>query len=448
MFANHAKPNYPDILGYVTGGDRFSVAPLEFALSTGRSATRAGDSFNVFVLVQNTVDVSVTMAISLNLPELPNTEGFMARTTHLHILIRPAEVGYVKLPITTAPSLPVGDYRLSVDITTEVNGKAQPIRAINKDPNLDYYFTFSEEALNHIIKLKPMTFHTGTRGIFSANLSAPLRVASAKRKTYDPPKGANWFSLWSLSDNSDVRPLLERHHKDLSTKILPLLKRERLFKPLFQATQNRFHKAGYQMQPVEAHFLTKLMVHILESAADLQTLNDYQGEEIYNVAQLLKTGWQTNGAPIRLPIWCHHYLNLLNTKPDSLDNPLLTLSTVLYDELLRDAINHGFRMIEAFNHEALGTREEIENYGKQIIQMLWNPEVHLSFVDIYLPLVVGGILINESVLLPHEQILTELNTLADVSVRETRSEANIDDDSFHMIDSLIGAALAKYGYHR
>jgi hypothetical protein len=241
---------------------------------------------------------------------------------------------------------------------------------------------------------------------------------------------------------------LERHHKDLSTNVLPLLTRERLFKPLFQATQKRVTKAGSQLQPVKAPVLTKLLVHLLESAADLQPLKDYEGEEIYNVAQLLKTGWQTNGAPIRLPIWCHHYLNLLNTKPDSLDNPLLTLSTVLYDELLRDAINHGFRLIEAFNHESLGTRDEIESYGRQIIQLLWNPEVQLTFVDIYLPLVVGGILINESVLLPNEQILTELNTLADVSVRETRSEANMDDASFHMIDSLIGAALAKYGYHR
>lgn len=448
MFANNAKPNYPDILGYLTAGERFCINPLEFALSTDKSAVWAGDAFNVFLLIQNTVDVSVTVTINLNLPTAHNLDGFMTRTNIMHILIRPAEMGYIQFPVTTAPTLAVGNYKLNVDISIEVNGKPQIIRTTNKDPNLDYYFTFSEESLTHIIKLKSLTFYTGTRGIFSTTLAAPIKVATAKRRTILPTRGANWKSLWSLSDHSDVRPLLERHYKDLSTKILPLLRRERIFKPLIQAAQKRFAKAGYQMHKVEAHFLTKLMVHILESGAGLHALTEYEGEQMYNVARLLETGWRTNGLPIRLPLWCHHLLHLLNTRNDVLDDPIATLTTALYDELLRDAINHGFRLIEAFNHEALGTRQEIENYGRQLVQMLWNPDVQLSFEDIYLPLVISGILINESVLLPHEQILTGLNTLADVSVRETRAEANIDDASFQLIDSLIGAALAKYGYHR
>lgn len=445
MFANNAKPNYPDILGYLTKGERFNVNPLEFALSTGRKAIRAGEMFSIFLLIQNTVDVSVTVTINLKLPEVRSEKGFMTRTNNLHILVRPAEMGYVRLPVTTTPTLPVGNYKLTVEITTEINGKPQIVRTTSKDTNLNYYFTFSEEALDHITKLKPMTFYTGSRGIFTSTLEAPLKVASARRKTALPTRGANWHSLWSLSDHSDARPLLERYHKDIATRILPVLTRDRLFKPLYNATRDRFAKAGYQMQPVEVHFITKLLVHVLESAADLQT-TQYKGEEIYNVTRLLKTGWQTNGLPIRLPIWCSHLLHLLNTRQDVLEQPIVSLSTVLYDELLRDAINHGFRLIEAFNHEALGTREEIENYGRQIVQMLWDTDVHLSFVDIYLPLVIGGLLANESVLMSYEQILTELNTLADVSAYHTHDEANADDASVALINLLIGAALRKYGY--
>ena len=47
-------PNYPDILGYATGGQRISINGLQVALATAPRIVKAGRGFQVIFLAQNT----------------------------------------------------------------------------------------------------------------------------------------------------------------------------------------------------------------------------------------------------------------------------------------------------------------------------------------------------------------------------------------------------------
>ncbi len=452
-----SKPNYPDILGYLTGGTRFSVDHVECAVAALSNTVMTGEIFTLFVLMQNTVDVRVTTTISLDVSGGALLDEILVPRTHqMRVLLRPAEVGFAMIPIAVRPSARRGKFSLDVTVGTETGGEAKTIRTTSKQPpSLDYYFNFSEQALARITKLRKLTFHTGKRGLFntgmltgmtgmlfSPRLALPLQIKKSERKTHLPPKGADWMSLWSLDDNADSRHLLERNQKQLEDEILPQLTRKRLSAPFYQTTMSRFSKAGYTISEVEGKFITRLLVHMLETVPDRKYL--YEGEAYFDLVNTLREGWSNDGLPVDLPGWCRSFLNLLASRPNLVQNVPRTLADRLYDEVLRDAVIHGFSLIHHFMNIELGTHADITAYGDQIVRMLWDPDIELTFTDVYLPLVVGGVLVLDNIRYKDEHILKELNLLADASVRNRVAS---DDQAFQLIDRIISVALRKYGYH-
>jgi hypothetical protein len=68
-------------------------------------------------------------------------------------------------------------------------------------------------------------------------------------------------------------------------------------------------------------------------------------------------------------------------------------------------------------------------------------------VDIYLPLVLGGALVDDYVLLPQEQPLDNLHALLEV-VRDHEADGRTADNAFvlDISEKVIDYALRKYGF--
>ncbi len=64
---NH-PPNYPDILGYVTGGQQMLVSVIQAALALRPEVVPAGRPFEAIVMLQNTTDVNVEVTATVQLP--------------------------------------------------------------------------------------------------------------------------------------------------------------------------------------------------------------------------------------------------------------------------------------------------------------------------------------------------------------------------------------------
>src|SRR5215468_1697322 len=96
--------NYPDVLGFLTGGQRASFGAAQVALAVRPRLIRAGRPFEVILLVQNASDGAIDVTMTLHLPNIDarrQHDRFLTKTQKLVVTVKGAEVGYVVLPVTT-----------------------------------------------------------------------------------------------------------------------------------------------------------------------------------------------------------------------------------------------------------------------------------------------------------------------------------------------------------
>lgn len=446
------EPNYPDILGYLTQGERLTIANVvEVAMAVHPAVARTGRPFEVIAIMQNVTDVNLQITAVLQIPpkDMKNKEGkFLIKNDRLSITLHPAETGYLVLPVSSQLDTAPGDYRIGIEFDVKPLDKPRRVRQKPEDKkavNLHYYFSLTEESLNQLSALKSLTFTAEKRGMFSRGVEAPFRLATGKEiKPFR--RNPEWVSLWSLGTDTDVRPLLERYHTVLTQKVLPQMTAFQLYQPLYNSTRDRIYIAGYQISDVEIHYIVKLMVEVLQLSAQGLTQELYPGENMYRVAGTIKKGWPTDGSPIALPNWCRKLLYTIGFDNRVLENPIEALSRPLYEDLMRDAIWHGFKLLHAATNTDLGSDDDIRAYSNQIIKALWEPDVSLDFLDVHMPLVLGGLLVDERVKMASENKFDYLHEL--LNMYETRAQEYGEDMAlfFELGEYLVDGLLQKYGF--
>jgi hypothetical protein len=366
--------------------------------------------------------------------------------------MHPAEVGYISWKMGTRPETAISDsYKVGVSLETETIGKERRIRQPDYyEQDLKYYFNLSEESLKRVASLKELTFSSQKRGFLGAGIEAPLRITTAKvgkPVSLEP----TWISLWTLHENTDARPMLERYGQIMLDEILPYLNRETLYEPLCQATRKRIKAAGYDIHPTEVHFIAKLLISTIEmdDAPPEYEMGAGKIKRQHNpsVAELVAKDWTHTVGPLPLPSWSRSMLHMIGLNEDIKNEPVKTLISRFYNQLLADGIEKGFELIHEVIGEKLGDHEEIRVYSNQIIRSIWKPDQQLTFMDIYLPLVLGGVLVDDYVLLPHEQPLDNLHALLEV-VRAHDADGRNANNAFvlDISEKVIDYALRKYGF--
>jgi hypothetical protein len=161
-------------------------------------------------------------------------------------------MGYVILPLSSLPDTAPSDiYRVGMDVVVKPLGKAKRIRQPEGGGEVVLEFV-SDDAQENISDLKRLSFSTAKRGLVGTVLEAPFSVMSGQIGQLADLK-PGWVSLWKMSDYyKDEHLLLDRYGDILTGKVLPQLKRLKLFTPLLQATQLRFQSAGYPLKPIES----------------------------------------------------------------------------------------------------------------------------------------------------------------------------------------------------
>lgn len=451
--ASNSTPNYPDILGYITDGEQFTVNGAQFALAAHPRKVRAGRAFRGVLLIQNLTDANLNIDITFSIPKQDarrQQERFKAKTDPFTITVRPAEVGYMSLPVAVLPDTAPGDnYKIGVDVNVKPLEKARRVRqaAASDEINLDYYFYLSEDSIARISELKSLEFSAAKRGLFGKGIEATFTIGPAQGAQRADLKPA-WTSLWALGAHTDARPLLERHHEALASKILPQFHPLTLFETLHVMTQKRLKAAHYDVKKVEAHFITKLLVYILLLAVRKEVSAGMPGDEEYFVAGVLRKGWPTDGRPIPMPHWCRAMLTMIGFDERVMQEPIRALAGPLYDELLRDAIIHGFRMVQHVTGENLGSAEDVREYTEHLINLLRQPKSALTVTDVYLPLVMGGVIVCEETKMPGEEMQEVLHTLLR-TIKNRIPQERGDDNTFifAMTEKVLDRALIKYGHY-
>lgn len=438
--------NYPDVLGAITGGARCNIGVAQAALAVRPRVPRAGKPFEIILLLQNASDVDVDITATLHLPDVDAKKQrgkFVTKNTRLLVGMAPAEVGYVVLPATTLPDTAVSDtYRIGVEVDAKPLHKPRRIRAAEGGGAfaLDY---LKPEARALVESLQPLTFSTSKR-LGRNLLEAPLSIMSGSLAQITDFK-PGWVSISRLVDYGDPRPMLHRYGDLLLTKILPRLRRHEVYPLLLEMTGRRFMEAGFALQQSEAVLIAKLMMLIVEYASPNETAHGYIAAGPYSVVPLLERNPLEIETPPTLPHWIRGMLQLVDKDARVADQPAMALAHLLYEELIADAARHAFELIERETGEDLGSPAEIDDYVRMLAGMLRSKQ-GLTFSRVYLPLVLGGVLINERMPVSKQSPLELLQSLS-TSV-ETRAVELSDDEAalIEMTERLIDRTGQKYGF--
>jgi hypothetical protein len=446
MFENKS-PNYPDILGYITGDNRLTSGVLQAALATTTRVIPAGQTFAVLLLLQNLSDVNVEVKANLQVPaqDARRQKGrFIPESPVATVTVAPAEVGYQVLPVDTLPDTHHALYTLGLSL--EVTPLAKPRRIRQADGkgavNLNYYFYLSWETIERLLKLKNLAF-SGGKGLLGNTLETTITVDPPRGKGAAAPK-AGWNRLWALEQNSDARPLLERYSTELRTQILPALKDAPLVKLFGNAIGERVKSTGYRIRSAEAYFIARLFQEVIDrSRRKLPTFHEPEERADY-VAAVLSEPWPTDGSPIPLPNWCRGLLGMISEDERVLARPAEALANSLLNDVIRDAVRVGFQDIKRASRRNLGTTAEIQIYSDYLVNTLGQQEKPVEFVDLYLPLVLGGIVVADNIPLPDMKHFDKLKQISQ-RVQEESFNRNADTAlSFDVIDDVMEWAMRRY----
>lgn len=437
-------PNFPDILSYITGGDRCNIGVAQFALAVRPRVVRAGRSFEALLLVQNAADVDVDVLAALQVPETDarrQKSRFISKKSRLLVGLRPAEVGYVVLPLSCLPDTAVSDdYRIGMEVA--VKPLKKPARIRSADGGGAFAVSaLRPEAQQQLEDLRALRFSSARRFGLRDVLEATFSVLPGKVGQMTD-FNAGWVSLWTLADMADTRALLSRYGAVMTEQVLPLLGRAHSYAPLLAATRSRFAAAGFPLHDLEAMYITKTLVRVLEMALPQDNVFDYLANPEYNVALTIKQGLPDDGSAPALPRWSAQMLRTASQDAQAAARPAAALAQLMYTELLHDAITYSFTVIKTATGEEIGTSEEIAQYAKRMIALLETGGMDVSHV--YMPLVLAGVTLYDRVVLPDDDLGEQLVKMDDV-LAEREKQHGGGDLIFTLARQLINRSLQRYG---
>lgn len=441
-------PNYPDILGYITGGPRYNVNVLQIALGVRPRVVRAGRPFEAVLLVQNASDANVDLGVQMEIPErdAKRQKGmFTAGKNRLVVGLRPAEVGYIVLPIGSQPDTAVdNDYRISMQVKVKPLEKPNRIRTVEGGGAIPFD-QLPVDLRGSLDELKKLNFSTEKRFGLGDVLETSFSVMPGRLgQITDLHPG--WVNLWSMSDHVDSEALVSRYEDAILHKALPQLKHKFTLDLLIAETNTHFAQAGYPLHPPEALCFAKMLAYVLDQAAPTEDKIDPLTKADLNIKLLLKKHAEDQGdLPPSLPHWFDGFLRAVARNEELISVPTKLISRLMFTHLVRDAAEFSFELIEKITGERIGSPAEMQVYIDQLVTSFDQPD-KLDFVHTYMPVMMGGIIIHDRVLGDEEHIEESLRGLSDsLDVRD--SEVS-DDDLFilKMAKTLISRHSVQFGF--
>jgi len=447
---NEETYNYPDVLGYITDVERHNIGFVQMAMAVKPDVPRAGRPFEVIMLLQNMADSVVEVTVTVTVPDRDadgKKDRFIVGVPRLVVSVQPGEVGYASLPVSTTPDAAVSkEYKVSMDISVKAQER-KPTRVRTVEGGIPFKInSMPRDKQEPLAKIKQLVFSTTKKsGFFRGNALEVtfglLQGRVGKLARLKP----GWVSLWSAADHQDDSIMLQKYAEQMRLKILPELRRDKLFKPLLAKTESHFKKIGYELSYAEANFLTRLLVLILEYASASETQHGSLAAGIYDIEGAVAPDVDYSQRNVRLPYWTKRFFSAMAHDARVAKVPVKAIAHFVYEDLLHDAIIYGFEVLEVATGEDLGTPEEMEEYAADVLVRLKKKD-EMSFTHVYLPLVLGGIVSFDKVLLDDERLGDVLQGVRPL-VAERKSERTEDNDSiFSMAQNIIEHTLQKYGY--
>jgi hypothetical protein len=422
--------NYPDVLGWYSA-ERQTIEGLQVALAVRPTPVAAGRAIDVIVLLQNLLGGETDAVLRLVPPEKDLAGKPGCFTTPLQKVVRigmrSGEVGYATLPMRIDHQAQAGAYSVQVEVICEPKKRgAERVRNTEHPTAFDIRDILPERRpIFEAIHGLPFAAQAGAKTRLGQLIGAPFTVQPPTIASLPSDMRANYVSLWTEADYRDLQ-FLSAQAGDLVNKMLPLLRRDHVFFPLLKAIQARFDAAGYRLWAGEAVMIAKMLTHTLEMGAPIQMAG--QEQPVY-------------------PRWYATLSQTLLSAPDlAVPSAIETLvSRILLPDLLFDAGMIAFSTLSTLTHESFGDDEELKAHLEKLISALIAQEAPLDLSLAWLPLALGGLVANSSVIMAREKMVETVHLFLHAREKRLAEADEAQAVLFEIADDLIERALAGEG---
>jgi len=378
---------YPDVLGdLVNAQNRFEVNGVHYVMMADPTTLAPGEGVNLRCWLQNCWNVPVEVVISVNLPSRP-APAFSIIQDRTDVPLEPAEVGEVTIPIACSSSAAPSEYLLSVIVGVKVKSQGLFVRSKeNKGHFEDTLLSFTTGMALSATMGFGFVARTQPRQEFI------LRVEGAPHPEPSPDPTPTYLSHWTM-DLLSVQGRARQHVNDQRLHLLPHLTTQALYKAFLEESQARFQDANLPLHVGESIFLAKILTYTVEYFTKLP-----DGHEA-----------------VLVPAYALAYRYNLPT-----NDPVFLVVRADYARIARLAISLSFGMLR-----------------RRIGRDIWSMEEQLALTDLiadrverggtlpaeflYLPLLLGGLMVAGEVRMPGEQLEQSLDLLT--KARQQRAEA-------------------------
>ncbi|MCC7207481.1 MAG: hypothetical protein IT323_09250 [Anaerolineae bacterium] len=360
-------PDFPDVLGMVTGGARQSAGAVHYALALYPTSVTVGQALEALILLQNACNRPVPVAVTLYLPRKDvdgNRMSLVAPKENLTVNLGPGEAGLLHVPI-----IPYPPTRPSEENVIGVRAEAR----LPRGAHIVHGPHGGRPA--SVLSMSPFRLNTLREVGFAAALEGEhvvktFNILPGSIAAPQPDLSPRYETLWSARELPDERArylaLAER-----AADFAQTLERSRLLAPLAAATEGRYARAGLSLHPSEALFLGKTLAYTLEDGL--------QAEGVY---------------PLDEAAWFRRLITVADD--DGLLSDRDGLIAYLYTALVRDAVRLGLAMVERASGEKLGEVSDHIAYAQEVVSAL-ETQRESDLGHVYLPLILAGVLVNNLV---------------------------------------------------
>ena len=392
---------YPDILGdLVEARERFEVNGVHYMAALEPVTISPGETTSLRLWLQSCWDVPTQAAISVHLPS-PPSKGLTVIQQQTDVPLQAGEVGELRIPIASAAGLTVGVYPipLTVGIRFETRGlyvRSQQSQGQLNDPALSFTMGMGLSAsmgLGFVAHTQP-------------EQKLILQVDGPARQVPPPDLTPTFVSLWTVDDML-IEGRARRYVYDQKIFFLPKLTREALYKTFLEESQVRYKDAGLPLQIGEAIFVAKALTYAVEHF-------------------LQRPEWQD---AILIPAYTLAYRYDL-----PIIDPVSLVARADYARVTRLASSLSFGMLRQRLKRDLWTLEEQLAVADLVANRVEQGGTLLAEF-LYLPLILGGLLVADQVTMPGEKVAQSLELLARAR-QKRRAELAKNPELVALLDRL------------
>ncbi|MCB0195922.1 MAG: hypothetical protein KDJ65_28485 [Anaerolineae bacterium] len=389
--------SYPDAIGeHIAIPERFFTNGLQYVGYFEPNTIASGQASNLFLFLQNMLNVPMTITLKLGLPQTGFFRGrkplLRAKEEQIEVSLQEAEAGLLTLPVATTEHAGDGTYSVTVEVKVATKNRGDRVRPAKSTSRLETTFIDNAVGLNLVSSLGSTYQEKSAK---KANFS--LTVSGQKKKPAKVSLKHTYDKIWDTEDAQVFnKSIQEINHRQ--AKLKTALDVESLYANLYGESVKRFTNVGLPLRIGEAITLAKILT--------------------YSSQYFLNSPDRVNG--LLLPIW----ERALSLDADTTDS-LHIIRVLGYHHLLRLSIALSFGIIRQATGRQLWSLEErqaVANHVADTVEM--GEPLDLEFL--YLPLLIAGTHISSKLVLPGEDVK---NTLALMKqARQARPELFKDKD--------------------